>query len=540
MSTPTSGPSGAPQNDGLVRRLRTVLLWLAVGAVVGAVLGSVFAATRPQRSSADAVISLAPAREVLDGATVSADETTALVQSELIVLAAPELRQQVEQVLGEQGDLVEYSAAQVGTSTIVDITASAPGDALAVRTVEVLVDVYARDRRERLRAEIARAAAVVDAELSRLEQDLDDQPVRAQALQQEYGRLLAVRSGLFRAEASVAQAVSLVRPAALTSAGLSPVVKLGGLGALLGALLGLALLTAVERSATRVRGRSDLLATGLPVLRPEFGTNIHPLEDLLGRGDLAADVRLLVGQVARAGAGPLVLFGATPGVGASFVAASFAVSLSERAPVLLVLAADVVEGADGSGALELAVDGCDQGMSRLPDAPLTAEEVLRQAVETYVPGLLVLPRGPGPGASLPRLVSQGLVEAALATGRTVVIDAPSLSTSSSTVDVAGRSSGAVLVVGRGVTRRADLGTVSEVFSRQGLPLLGAILNDGADDGSHRWRALRRPGTGLVRELRQARRRIIELERGRDHGSSTATAPAQARTLSSAARRRSGS
>lgn len=540
MSTPTSGPSGAPPNDGLVRRLRTVLLWLTVGAVVGAVLGSVFAATRPQQSSADAVISLAPAREVLDGATVSADETTALVQSELIVLAAPELRQQVEQVLGEQGDLVEYSAAQVGTSTIVDITASAPGDALAVRTVEVLVDVYARDRRERLRAEIARAAAVVDAELSRLEQDLDDQPVRAQALQQEYGRLLAVRSGLFRAEASVAQAVSLVRPAALTSAGLSPVVKLGGLGALLGALLGLALLTAVERSATRVRGRSDLLATGLPVLRPEFGTNIHPLEDLLGRGDLAADVRLLVGQVARAGAGPLVLFGVTPGVGASFVAASFAVSLSERAPVLLVLAADVVEGADGSGALELAVDGCDRGMSHLPDAPLTAEEVLRQAVETYVPGLLVLPRGPGPGASLPRLVSQGLVEAALATGRTVVIDAPSLSTSSSTVDVAGRSSGAVLVVGRGVTRRADLGTVSEVFSRQGLPLLGAILNDGADDWSHRWRALRRPGTGLVRELRQARRRITELERGRDHGSSTATAPAQARTLSSAARRRSGS
>jgi Mrp family chromosome partitioning ATPase len=361
----------------------------------------------------------------------------------------------------------------------VNIDAEAATSERAVASAEAVVAAYSANRQARLRGEIERAARVVDTELARIERTLASETLGAAALQQEYGRLLAVRSGLFRASANVDQAVTVVRPPVLAGSGLPPLVRDAGLGVLLGALTGAGALMAANQLRRRVRSREDLSSAGLPILHPDLELYAGTMADFTGQSPEAAALRLLAAQLVRpGGGGGLVLLGATSGVGTSFVAATMAVCLSERSDVLLVLAADVVEQQDGSAAQELGVDEGERGLTTLPHRCLTAEDVRTWAVDSAVPGVSVLPKGSGhsDAAVLRRLWQNGLLEACLATGLTVVVDAPALSESTTTIDLAARAGGAALVVGRGVTTRREVDMVRQMFARQEISLLGAIVN----------------------------------------------------------------
>lgn len=458
--------------------LKRVAVWMTIGALVGAFLGVLLAGARQQTFRASAVISVAPSSQIFQDAPSQEGDSTALVQSEIIILSGPELRRDVQQ-RASGDEPVRYTAAQVGSSTIVNIDAEATTAERALATAQAVVAAYSGNRQGRLRGEIERAARIVDAELARLERALASETLGAAALQQEYGRLLAVRSGLFRATANVDRAVTVVQPPVVSGSGLPPLVRDAALAALLGALAGGILLMAANQLSGRVRSRDDLSASGVTVLHPDLDFHAGPMLDFLGPSPGAAALRLLVAQLVRpGGGGGLVLFGATPGVGTSFVAATMAVCLSERSDVLLVLASDVVEQRDGSAAQELGVDEGPRGLTTLPRGPLTADDVREHMLDGAVNGVYVLAKGPGPSgaAVLRRLWEQDLLEACLATGLTVVVDAPALSESTTTIDLASRAGGAAFVIGRNVTTRREVESVRQMFARQEIRLLGAVVN----------------------------------------------------------------
>ena len=472
----------ADAQDGPLQSARPalglVLVLALVGAVLGAAAGLAYASSLPPLVRANAVMSVASSSPVVEGIPAAVDDSTALVQGELIVLNGKGVRDEVRERLGSQAP-PSYSAAQVGSGTLIEVGTEGRTTAQALLVLDQVLAVYSEDRQARLQAEIDRAAAIVDDELARLEQRIAEEPLGAEALQAEYGRLLQVRSGLFRAAANVDGAVAVVQPPAAVSGGLSSTSRFAGLGLLIGALLGVGVASVANRARRGVRGPEDLLDTGIPVLHPEILPHDGSVHDYTGDGDHASAVRLLVGQLVRPGEGAsLVLFGAADGGGTSHTAAAAAACLSERSDVLLVLAADVVQGKDGTAASELGVVAASSGLVSLPVDRLTPEAVLEAATPSVLPGVAVLTRGPGeaPATLLARLVGAGLLEACLKTGRTVVVDAPALTASTTTVDLAGRAGGAVLVVGRGAASRRDIDTVRQLFERQEIPLLGAVVN----------------------------------------------------------------
>lgn len=469
-------PASATREPASRLPVRLLALLLVGGLVVGAVGGLLLASSAPRTFTASAVVSVAPPAEILDGAPET-DDSTALVQSELIILSGPDLRRDIQAEAGFD-EQVDFGAAQVGTSTIVDVDATQTSRERALAAAEAVITAYSANRSQRLRTEVERAARVVDSELARLETEIASETIGVAALQQEYGRLLAVRSGLFRAAANADQAVTVVQPPVLVSDGLPPRARYGALGALAGALLGTGLALLLRQRRPSVRTSDDLVDIGVAVLQPEVVSHSGHIHEYSGGGRAAAAMRLLLSQVVRPDHGVLVLFGATPDVGTSFTAAAAAVCLSERSPVLLVLAADVVEDRDGTGALDLAVDGAPRGLSTLPARRLTAEDVLACAVPSSHPGVSVLARGPGASdaAGLSRLVRHGLLEACLDTGHTVIVDAPALCDATTSIDLADAAGSAVLVVGRGVTTRSEIETVRQAFVRQGIVLVGAIVN----------------------------------------------------------------
>lgn len=459
-------------------RVRLIAGSVLVGALVGGMAGIALAFGVADSSTARSVISVSPSSELFDDVAPATDDTIAVVQSELIILNGPALRDDVGRRVGADPS-VRYSASQVGSSTIVELTAEASTRAGALRAVEAVVASYSEDRETRLRDEINRAAQVLDQELARLEQDLTQETLGAAALQQEYGRLLAVRSGLFRAAANADQAVTVVQPPVVAGTGLSQPVRYGALGALAGALLAVALPAfAAPRARTGVE--EDFVGAGVEPLYPEMPRHVGPIDVFADDGPHAGAMRLLVAQLVRrqADGRALVLVGATPGVGTSYVAAAAAVSMAERSDVLLVLAADVVEGRDGATARALGVDFAARGLTTAAGRPLTAQDVVGCMVASRVPGVSVLARGPGSSgsATLRRLTDHGLVRACLDTGLAVVVDAPALAQSATSVDLAASAESAALVVGRGVTTRRHVEMVREVFDRQGVDLLGAVIN----------------------------------------------------------------
>lgn len=473
MSAQTAGAATGMSRPGA----RQLTRWLTAGLVLGSALGVTIALLAPATHEAEAILEVVPTSALLADATSAQVDNDAFVQSELLVVNGPGVEEAVEAALGREPG--SYSASQVGTTTNVQISAESTDARLAERTAEAVVSTYTENRQARLRAEIDRTTDAVDAEIVRLEEALADQSAASDPLQSEYGRLLGIRSSLFRAEANVPVAVNVVQDVTPLGTGgiVSRIARPTMSWGLFGMLVALAVLLVKRGVGRRVTSTGDLAGTGVPVLQPEVPVFRSTLRVLEEQERNAADLHLLTTQILPASEyGSVVLFGATGGVGTSSTAAVLAAAAVERGDVLLVLAADFLEDGSGSAAAQLGVAG-EPGLFELLHSPLTPQDLRSLTVPTAVPGLWVLTGGTegGTPAELQRLIRSGLLEAARAVRWTVVVDAPALAWSTAAIELARRADVTALVVGRGRSHVDEVVQMGEVFQRQGIALRGALL-----------------------------------------------------------------
>jgi len=473
--------------DGGGASVRPAVACLLAGAVVGSVIGGVYGAGKPMTYRAETALSVLPdaavSGQILNGTTTSpSQDATAFIQSELVVLNGSQLRDQVQRTLRLPA-APEVSSTQVGQTYVVDVTATAGSRDAALAIATATGNAYATGRRAQLAGDVNVAIASVQKQLAAVQASLaaagggppgnnNSQPAGS-ALGTEYQRLLAVNSSLQLSSGQVGRAVSTVSPASISGAGsLSTTVKDAVGAALLGALIALGGLLLQRRLVPRVRTIADLAGLGVPVLLPVLPSGRRPARTATPARLLAARLFSRRGEAEA----PVVVVGATPRVGTSFLAAQLATSLAERAPVVLLAAADAVGGRGTAKVL-----GVPEGARSLGEAgsKLTSSMLGDYVVPTSRAGVSVIPCGPagvGSARRLRQLVEAGLLDLVAATGAVVVVDAPALSESELGLDLAAAAGGATLVVARAQSRPVDVLTAAELFEARGQRLFGAVLN----------------------------------------------------------------
>ena len=485
----------AGTTEGPLQRFSTLAACVAMGLALGVLAGVLLNATRAPESRASTAITILPDASLttLAGSVSPNQDASAFIQSELIVLNGESLRTQVQEQLGLSSP-PRVSSSQVGLTFVVDITATAGNDAQATAVAGAVSDLYTQARESALTDSLATAIASVGTQIDSVNRSLqapgtttpnDTGNVNPQADAQrlELGRLLSLNNSLTLAKGQVSQVVTTLQPPVLVGASAlesNGVTVLGG--ALLGALLAVVVILALRRYRSTDRGpERDMAALGVPVLRPALPHAVaHSRQAALDEVGSAA--RLLGARTLRRGpdgSGALVLFGAREGVGTSFAAQAVAARLAESGPVLLLLAAELVGGPDTDLESMDGPAGADAtGLLSLPPGPLTAEQVWDASEESAISGVRTLARGRGARrpAAFASLLRDGLLEAAGATGALVVVDAPSLGRSSTTVELARRAGGAVLVVSAEAFRGPEAAEARDVFQAQGVELIGILLN----------------------------------------------------------------
>lgn len=470
--------------------LMPLLLWTMVGLLLGALLGWAVGGARPSSFHAEAAISILPETSITSlalGEQRGAQDVTAFVQSELIVLNGRALTSQVQERLGLQ-DPPDVSSSQVGLTYVVIVAAEAESSAAAINVVSTLVDVYTAQRRGALAADLERAAVSVTGELDQLRGslqspalasvDTEGPPNQVIALQEEYGRLLAVNSALNLARGQLDRAVTIVQPPTIVSGSLLPTSAGFAIGGgLLGALGGLGAFQLRRRSGDRLRDPEDLARLGVPVLLPALSC-ARGRDLATAVAQVASEARLIAARV-DSGVGPepqeVVLFATSPGAGTSFVAAALATRLAERGPVLLVRLADLLTTPVGRTSSGLVNE--KPGLLQLPAGRLTPALIESVIRPSKLGGVSVLTRGHGRGGASPlaTLLDDGLLDAVTGCGRRVVVDAPALQQSAVAVELARRAGGGVLVVGRNRSRTLDVVLAQDIFATQNVRLIGVVF-----------------------------------------------------------------
>ncbi len=529
---------------------RTVLAALVAGLVVGAALGAAAAGLSAKTYQASTALSVLPdptlsTSSQSDSSTVTQD-ATAFIQSELVVLNGSDVSTSVRKRLGlsAKPDVV---STQVGQSYVVRVTATAATQKRAVAIARETATVYAAERSSQLTKEITSLQGSVTQQLNTVQKSLT-QARRGQsassaltpsqtALQTQYEQLLSERSDLSNTQANISSVVRVLTPAQASSSGLSTMAKYALGGALVGALIALALLVLVRRSRPRIRSVSDLATLNVPMLLP-----VQPAPSLRavrsGRAWRLPAARLLAARLQSEikTAGSLLIVVGTDGAsGARAVASGLAAQLVGRRPVLLISegidvraaaeqAAEPVLGEDdpdtaASLADELAMshlfgeDGYStpvyNGQSPGSVDPVTpdgrpagrndphdgAVDVIPRVIPSAAPGVWLLPLDAASFTdpderSEPRLGGRygdlpDVIYAAVTSGWLVVLDAPPLSESGLAIDCAENGGLLALVVGRNRSTPAGVLGAVDLCDARRMPLSGAVLTD-APGAVGRW------------------------------------------------------
>ncbi|MCW2529031.1 MAG: Chromosome partitioning ATPase, Mrp family, contains Fe-S cluster [Pseudonocardiales bacterium] len=478
--------------DGGRRPWRPVLTCVVIGLLIGGLIGGLYGARKVATHQATTALSVNPDSSVNTQLAQNNQniDATSFIQSQLVVLNGSPLAASVEQQLGLKSSPT-LSSTQVGSSYVVQVQATAGSSSDAVRIATAAADIYARQRSQQLAAGINASVASITAQLTTVQANLAaaqaGRPANSgltpseTALQTEYQRLLGVNSALSLALPQVDRVVTVLSPASASGASLSATTKDLIGGAAIGALLGLVALLIVRRTIARIRTVGDVSALGVQVMLPVVTrrrafTNPNSWSSSSGRL-LAAR---LAGQ-AQSPREPLIVVGATAGVGTSFAAATVAAGLAERGPVLLVLAAEAVNGSHGR-VVQPAPTDRDRPQPTQGD-PDSVADLIALAVPSVIPGVWLMPcgdefeqlRDAAPWARS-EILSDVLTRASAA-GWLVVFDAPAMNESDLALDCAGDHSIIALVVGRDLSRPADVLSAAELFDSYGSRFAGVILND---------------------------------------------------------------
>lgn len=305
--------------------------------------------------------------------------------------------------------------------------------------------------------------------------------------------------------------VTVVDPAVPPASPISPVpLRDVGIGAAAGLVLGVLLAALRVLSDTRLRTAQEVRAvTALPILAATPRTALRRPASVFAddpQGQLAESFRSLRAALqfldVDEGARSIVVTSSLGSEGTSVTAVNLAIALADTGERVLLVDADL-RRPSVAGLL-----GLDGGVG-LTDV-LIDRVALDRAVQTDEQGLLaVLPSGPVPpnpnellqSRALERLL--GIVEDRY---DRIVIDAPPVLTVSDAAIVAHRASGALLVIGSGRVKRAQLQGALDVFRQTRAPVLGIVLtmvppretSAGAAAGPSRKAGGRTRPTGAVR------------------------------------------
>jgi uncharacterized protein involved in exopolysaccharide biosynthesis len=252
------------QRRHALHTLLTILGVVAASVLFGAV-GWYWESAQPPSYSASALVRLAPDPVLPDGTQPSpTDINDRFVQSELLSITADAARIEVARRTGSSAR-PSIKATQIGTTDVIQITATASDRAQAVLDADAAAATYVDRRTTEAVAAVARAKAVVEAQLAEVNSAIAALPVpadpsapvpnasasRGTALADEYARLLSVDHQIATVDPTANPPASVVDPAAQRGAAStrSP-ARMAVIGALIGALLAVGV-AIVDRRAAR-------------------------------------------------------------------------------------------------------------------------------------------------------------------------------------------------------------------------------------------------------------------------------------------------
>ena len=463
-------------------RLRRLVGTVAGTALVGAVLGAAVAGTLTAYR-ADALVDLSSALSATNGGSVaSTDQADRFVQSELLYLNSTTFRASVASAAGVDGSSFVLTAAQVGSTDVVQLAAVAADGGPAEELADGAVSAYASYRRDLLTQDVAGLQTQLDAAQEALTNaqaadtsDLTTLQRRVEDLQSDIDTTQATAS----AEGAGG---TVIETATDSGAQRTTSSVLGaGAGLALGALLGLLGVVVPRAVSQRVWTLDDARETGVPVARPALPAVAPDWLDRLAdrRSDdaLESASRLLAARLVGSGADgrPLVLLGADVGVGTSFTAVNLAAALARRRPTVLVPAGDVADGrvAEWFG-LPLSAPG-------LLDVAGSDDlsTVLAALQPTPVDGLSVLAVGQsGRWEPVESALAGPALPLLLAAGWAVVVDCPPSALSTATLELVPLDPAIGLVVATGQTTGEQLAGAVDQLRGTGTPPSALVFDNG--------------------------------------------------------------
>jgi len=475
----------APSTDGYGRMatrppLRPVIVALLLGGLLGAALGVLLGARQVTSKQAVTVLSILPSSAVTgDAANAGQQDVTSFIQGELIVLNGQPLREKVQEQL-HLASSPDVSSTQVGQTDVVNVTAKASTGAQAASIARGLADAYGTQRRQQITRDVSAALATIDQQIISAKAGIKAAPgtgttggtSQGPAFQAELQRLLAVGSTLQLSQSGLGRVVTELEPPVVSGPpGLSAKVTRGAAGLLLGALLGLALLLLRQRLSDKITTAAGAAGGGVDVLLPELPRLARRALRRGTSGRAVTATRLLAARVA-GGSGSrgsvLVLVSVGPRTGTSTVTDQLAAEIAQQRPVLVIRASEAVRPATRGG---------PPGLTDLPALP-SVEQLRALARPGKAAGVTVVSGGTATSvraANTQERLSSHLLAGVVADGSMVLVDAPSLADSPLALSLAAAGHKTVLVVGKRVTRRADVQLAVQLFHAQHVALLGALV-----------------------------------------------------------------
>jgi Mrp family chromosome partitioning ATPase len=426
--------------------------------------------------------------------SLGADQQDRFVQGEVARLGGASVRSAVVDAMRPLR-VGSISAVQIGTTDLVEVSATASSPESAVEAANAAAAGYRTQRRDGWNQVYQKRREALqqqrDLTISQLEalngEPLTDPVTIAQqaSLQAELTRVLTDEGTLATAQPDSVELTTVVEPAKLggVSTTSSPVRK-AAIAILFGGILGLGAALLASGLRRRIVDLKDLGVFALPVLmslpkphgdwrreilngstksRQRVASNVSRLD--LSRFDLSISTRRSA----------VALVSATGGPGTSFAALNLAVAAAELGPSLLVCAADVAEGPEQAVSL---LDRYTPGIADLWEAsPQLIEDVSAMIIPTSVPGLSVLPPGTPTNRSeqaLQRMIGCGLPEVVSFISPRAVIDLPPLDRSAAGFELARARTSIAIVVTLGVSRVDDVGDAVQELQRRGAELIGIV------------------------------------------------------------------
>lgn len=310
-----------------------------VGLLLGAVIGGLAFGTLSSESTATAFIRITQPVDftaLAGGASQTTpdaqDITENYVAGEVAYLSGDGFAQAVGRNLANS-DPATIIVSQAGGSSVVTISNSSPSADEARRTVQAAIDLYGQQLAQR-----------VDQQLRSILPTLDRWELAAAADGQRRAEISTLREGILL-QGTEAGAVTVLQPPMVTDPGVSRWL----IGALLGGVVGAALVVLVVMRRTRRAGRAGLV----PQISEAVDRVLTPAIDLRAPrdSDRAALARALYAQcVAAAPDQTIVLLGVSEESGTQYIGSLLEMAAAERGPVTRIAASDGAAACGGSAA----------------------------------------------------------------------------------------------------------------------------------------------------------------------------------------------